>query len=204
MDSILNGRPRMISLDNLLRNRPQAYLTQNTLRTWLATRVNRTCKRTNRSVGWYPSYTRAIRVYSIPWKPRVVFKTFKNLVRMSCGIIKRLNKTARERVKSYETVYATVHEVHSTSVHMRFQTIVTYDQYGLSTWSSTVRHGLVRVYTVSMYISLLMISIIPLFNLLLHRSLLLLRYSCYFVERSNNYETNPSKWINLYQTYANV
>ena len=52
---------------------------------------------------------------------------------MSCGIIKRLNKTARERVKSYETVYATVHEVHSTSVHMRFQTIVTYDQYGLST-----------------------------------------------------------------------
>ena len=59
----------------------------------------------------YPSYTRAIRVY--PWKPCMIFKTFKNLTRVPwpCIIVlaivldrERPCETVRDRTMPWETV----------------------------------------------------------------------------------------------------
>jgi len=64
----------------------------------------------------YPSYTRAIRVY--PWKPCMLFKTLKELARMSCPCM-IVQAIVQDRERPCETVwgriYTTVHEVHFTS-----------------------------------------------------------------------------------------
>jgi len=58
---------------------------------------------------------------------------------------KRSYKPVGERVRSYETVYTTVLEVHSTSVHIRLYKQAPYDQHGLRTyWSYMVKYGQTR------------------------------------------------------------
>ena len=52
----------------------------------------------------------------------MIFKTFKNLTRVSCPSIIVL-AIVQDRERPFETVYTTVHEVHSTSELNRFYTI---------------------------------------------------------------------------------
>jgi len=80
--------------------------------------ANRTYNQTNRDL---------IRVTLGPFEcireSRVWF--FKNLLDSTdaMSVYKRSYNTVGERVGLYDTVYTTVHEVHSTRVHIRFQTI---------------------------------------------------------------------------------
>jgi len=100
----------------------KAYLTQNTQLSRLSARVNCTYSPTYRGVilvtlGQFECF-RESRVWFL--------KLFKNLVRLWCPCIwlyRQSYKTVRKRVRSYETVYTTVNDVHSMSMHIRFQTI---------------------------------------------------------------------------------
>jgi len=97
----------------------KVWLTQNTRLIRLATRVNRSYNRTNRDL----SYIWVLRVYL--WKPCIIFKIKKNMHGWHVYVwsYRRSYKNARYHVRPYETVFTTVHEVYSTSVHIRFHTI---------------------------------------------------------------------------------
>ena len=81
----------------------------------------------------YPSYTRAIRVY--PWQPCMLFKTFKKTDTGDMSVVNRISdrtrpcETVRDRTRPCETVYATAHEVHSTSGLNRVN--IAYKSYGI-------------------------------------------------------------------------
>jgi len=121
----------------------KAYLTQNTRLTRLATRVNRTYNRTNRGLNRVK-----LRPFECFRESRVWFlKTW-----YGCHVRVWLYKIIWDRIYNRTSCPRVC-----TYAFKR----LTFDQCGLSTnhtWSSTVRHSLVRVYTVLMYTSIFMTS----------------------------------------------
>ena len=95
----------------------------------------------------YPSYTWAIRVY--PWKPCMIFKTFKRLTRVQCPCIivlaivqdcERSCETVRDRI--YNRTWSPLHEWAQPVLYDRHTTnTVSYDRNTTNTFQVRIIHG---------------------------------------------------------------
>ena len=108
----------------------------------------------------------------------MIFKTFKKLIRVPCPCIFVL-AVVQDRVRPYETVYTTAHEIHSTSELNRFYTIA-------------IRP--IRLHTIAIR------SILFKYELYM----VICHFYTFSVESSKICEAKPSKRVNLISKYTRI